>query len=141
MRCDEIMKRNVECVSPRDTVQAAAKRMRTENVGFLPVCDDTKKVLGTITDRDLTIRVLADARAATTPINDILTQEVIACRPEDNLRRAEELMSRHHKSRIMCIDASGRLVGVISLSDIALRESGMRASQTLRNVSQREARA
>jgi len=140
MQCEEIMKRAVECVSPQDTVRTAAKRMRDENVGFLPVCDAGKQVLGTVTDRDLTIRVLADGRATTTAINDVLTREVIACRPEDDLRKAEELMSKHHKSRMMCIDGSGRLVGVISLSDIAQR-SGTRASQTLRHVSEREARA
>jgi CBS domain-containing protein len=141
MRCDEIMKRDLACVSPHDTVQKAAKRMRDENVGFLPVCDADKKILGTITDRDLAIRVLADARAATTAVNDVLTREVVACRPEDDLRKAEELMSKHQKSRMMCVDGSGRLVGVISLSDIARRDSGRRASQTLRNVSEREARA
>lgn len=140
MRCEKIMKRDVECVSPQDTVQTAAKRMRDENVGFLPVCDAGEEVLGTVTDRDLAIRVLAEGQAATTLINDVLTREVIACHPEDDLRKAEELMSKHQKSRIMCIDASGRLVGVISLSDIAQQESGTRASQTLRNVSEREAR-
>ncbi|HZA49460.1 MAG TPA: CBS domain-containing protein, partial [Myxococcaceae bacterium] len=62
MRCEEIMKKDVECVSPQDTVQAAAKRMRDENIGFLPVCDQSKKVQGTVTDRDLAIRVLADGR-------------------------------------------------------------------------------
>lgn len=141
MRCEKIMKWDVECVPPEETVQKAAKRMRDENVGFLPVCDPSKKVLGTVTDRDLTIRVLADGRAATTPVNDVLTREVIACHPEDDLETAEELMARHHKSRIMCVDRSGRLVGVISLSDIAQHEDAAKASQTLRQVSEREARA
>lgn len=141
MRCDEIMKRDVECVSPQDTVQAAARRMRDENVGFLPVCDSSKKVLGTVTDRDLAIRILADARAATTPINDAMSREVIACRPEDDLRKAEELMSKNHKSRIMCLDNNGRIVGVISLSDIAQREDDGRAAETMRAVSEREVRA
>jgi CBS domain-containing protein len=141
MRCEQLMKRNVECVSPQDTVQTAAQRMRDENVGFLPVCDQSKKVLGTVTDRDLTIRVLADGRAATTTINDVLTRQIVACRPEDDLRTAEDLMARRHKSRMMCLDNQGRLVGVISLSDIAQRASGTRASRTLREVSEREARA
>lgn len=139
MRCDEIMKRNLECVTPTDTVQSAAKRMRETNVGFLPVCDQAKKVLGTITDRDLAIRVLADARATSTPVADVMTREVVACRPEDDLKKAQDLMARGHKSRVMCIDAAGKLVGVISLSDIAQREDG-NATQTLRKVSEREAR-
>jgi CBS-domain-containing membrane protein len=133
------MKKDVECVSPKDSVQSAARRMRDENVGFLPVCEPSKKVIGTVTDRDLAIRILADARAATTAISDAMTREVIACRPEDDLRKAQELMAKHHKSRIMCIDGSGKLVGVISLSDVAQHEDG--ASQTLRQVSEREVRA
>jgi CBS domain-containing protein len=141
MRTGEIMKRGVECVSPQDTVQGAARRMRDGNLGFLPVCDQSKKVIGTITDRDLTIRVLADGRAVTTPISEVVTREVVACSPEDDLREAQELMAKHHKSRIMCVDANGRLVGVISLSDIALRVDGAKAAQTLRQVSEREARA
>jgi CBS domain-containing protein len=139
MRCEEIMKRTVECVSPQDSVQVAARRMRDENVGFLPVCDPSRKVIGAVTDRDLAIRVLADGQPATTTIEKVLTREVIACRPEDDLRKAEELMAKHHKSRMICVDTAGRLVGVISLSDIAQREDGSQASQTLRKVSEREA--
>ena len=141
MRCEEIMKKDVESVSPQDTVQTAAKRMRDENIGFLPVCDQSKKVQGTITDRDLTIRVLGEARPATTPVKDVMTREVVAIRPQDDLRKAEELMSKNHKSRIMCVDDGGRLVGVISLSDIAQREDASRAAQTMRAVSERETRA
>jgi CBS domain-containing protein len=140
MRCEELMKRDVECVSPTSTAQAAAQRMREQRIGFLPVCDDSRKILGTVTDRDLAIRILADARAPTTPVGDVLTREVIACRPEDDLRKAQELMGRNQKSRIMCVDGDGRLVGVISLSDIAQKENGAKASQTLRRVSEREAR-
>ena len=141
MRCEHIMKRNVECVSPGDSVQTAAMRMRDQNIGFLPVCEKDMKVLGTITDRDLAIRILAEGRPAATSVHDVMTDEVIACRPEDELRRAEELMGRHHKSRIMCVDGNGVLAGVISLSDIAQQDKASRAAQTMRGVTEREARA
>jgi CBS domain-containing protein len=140
MRCLDIMKGDISCVTPQDTVQAAARLMRHDNVGFLPVCDVSNEVLGTITDRDLTIRILADARSATTPIADVMTAEVIACRPDDDLRKAEKLMSKHQKSRIMCIDTDGRLVGVISLSDIAQKDEAGPVAKTMREVSVREAR-
>lgn len=141
MRCEEIMKRDVRCVSPSESAQQAARRMREEGIGFLPVCDGSGKVLGVVTDRDLTIRVLAADHAPSTRIQEVLTPEVIACRPEDDLSRAEELMARHHKSRIICVDDDGRLVGVISLSDVAQCEDGARASKVLREVSEREVRA
>ena len=140
MRCEQIMKRDVECVFPQTTAQAAAQQMREQEIGFLPVCDSSRHVLGTVTDRDLALRVLADARMATTPVFDVLTQEVVTCSPEDDLREAERLMARTQKSRIMCVDGNGRLVGVISLSDIAQHEKGAKASQVLREVSAREAR-
>lgn len=141
MRCRDIMKRDIETVSPEATVQDAAQRMRDAAIGFLPVCDGSKKVVGTVTDRDLTIRVLADGREATTPISDVLTAGCVACGPDDDLGKAEDLMARNQKSRIMCVDSDGQLVGVISLSDIAQREKGGKAAKTLREVSQREARA
>ena len=69
-----------------------------------------------------------------------MTEEVVACSPQDDIREAERVMAENHKSRIMCNDDDGRLVGVISLSDIAQHEGGARASDTLRQVSEREAR-
>ena len=140
MRCEEIMKRDVDCVSPRDTVEDAAARMRDENIGFLPVCDQSRKVLGTLTDRDIVIRLVAAKKPASTFVEEILTKEVIACRPEDTVRDAEKAMAKNHKSRIMCVDDGGRLVGVISLSDIAQHDRAGRAADTLRGVSEREAK-
>jgi CBS-domain-containing membrane protein len=139
MQCKEIMKRDVECLTMQDDVRQAARKMRDENIGFLPVCDDGKKVVGTITDRDIVIRMVADNKPTNTAVKDVMTREIIACRPEDEIHQAQKLMGQHHKSRIMCIDNGGRLVGVISLSDIAQHEQRT-AGQTLREVTTREAR-
>jgi len=64
MRCEQIMKKNVECVTQNDNVQDAARKMRDQNVGFLPVCEDGKKVVGAITDRDIALRACAEDRPA-----------------------------------------------------------------------------
>lgn len=138
MLCEELMKRGVECLSPNETAQVAARRMRDTNIGFLPICDPTGKVLGTLTDRDIAVRLVADSRPLTTAVTDLMTRDVVACRPKDDIRRAEQLMSQHHKSRIVCLDDSGRLVGVISLSDIAQREDDAHAAETMRHVTERE---
>jgi CBS domain-containing protein len=134
------MKQDLECISPRDTVEDAAQRMRDENIGFLPVCDESRKVLGTLTDRDVAIRVVAARKPASTMVEDVMTREVIACEPKDDIRDAEQAMAEHHKSRIMCLDEQGRLVGIISLSDIVRHEGARRATSTLIEVSAREAR-
>ena len=91
------------------------------------------------TDRDLAIRLVAGALPAQSKIGEIMTREVISCTPKDDIRLAERLMARNHKSRIMCVE-DGRLVGVISLSDIAQKDGG-RAGQTLAEVTTREAHA
>lgn len=140
MRCEEIMKKEVECLSPKNTIEEAAVRMRDKNVGFLPICDPSKKVLGTLTDRDIVIRCIATRKPLNTPVEAVMTREVVACRPQDDIQRAEQLMAQYAKSRIMCIDESGKLIGVISLSDIAQFEDATRAVETLRQVSEREMR-
>jgi CBS domain-containing protein len=141
MLCSELMKSEPVCVLPDTTVQAAAQRMGDENIGFLPVCDNSGKVLGTLTDRDIAIRAMAKALPATTRVADVMTCEVVACRADEDIQQAEERMRRAQKSRIMCTDAQGRLVGVISLSDIARSEPDDRAAGTLRAVATREAPA
>src|SRR5262245_50513749 len=141
MRCDQIMKRTVEYVTAKDSIQVAARKMRDKNVGFLPVCEDGAKVLGTITDRDIAVRACADDRSASkTRVGDVMTRDIVSCRPSDEVSKAEELMSKHQKSRMLCIDDSGKLVGVISLSNIAQHEPEGGA-KTLRAVASREAHA
>jgi CBS domain-containing protein len=140
MLCQDLMKSSVKCVSPETTVEQAAGMMRDEGVGFLPVCDPDGHVLGTLTDRDITIRAVAYHESTDEPIERFMTPHVVACRPTDDLSYAEELMSQEKVSRIMCIGTDGTLEGVISLSDIAQLEDGARAIATLRNVSDREIR-
>ena len=137
MLCEDIMKTDVECVSPADTIEDAARRMRDENLGFLPVCDESRQVLGTITDRDIAIRAVAESLPSATPVEDVMTGEVVSCSPKDSIDTALQLMAENHKSRIMCLDEDDRLAGVISLSDIAQLVGD--ASETLRQVSDREA--
>ena len=141
MRCEEIMKKDVECNSPDDAVGNATKIMRDRNVGFLPVCDESKRVLGALTDRDVALRMVAADKPSSTPVREIMTRDCVTCRPEDDIETAQKLMAEHRKSRMICVDASGSVVGVLSLSDIAQHESGERASQTLREISKRESKA
>jgi CBS domain-containing protein len=139
MLCQDVMKRNVEFVAEHETVQAAAFKMMNANVGFLPVCDRRGRVRGTITDRDIAIRACAaDRRPSETTVGEVMTREVVACRPTDPLHEAERLMGERHKSRLIITDPKGYLRGVISLSDIAVSEENGQAAQTLREVASRE---
>jgi CBS domain-containing protein len=140
MLCREIMKTEVECVRKDESVQDAARKMRDRNVGFVPICDESGRVEGTLTDRDIAIRLVAAGLPASTSAQEVMTRDVVACSPEDDVKRALELMSKFKKSRILCTNDGGELVGVISLSDLAQR-LGKDATGALRDVSQREARA
>lgn len=134
MKCEEIMEKDVECVSPRDTAEDAAARMRDEDIGFLPVCDDSKKVLGTLTDRDIAVRLVAERKPGSEMVEEIMTKDLVSCRPGDDVEKAQEEMSRSQKSRIVCVDDGGRLAGVISLGDIARHQGKKEAGGTLRDV-------
>jgi CBS domain-containing protein len=138
MLCKQIMKRDIACVTNDDAIQTAAAKMRADNIGFLPVCDATGRVVGTLTDRDIALRIVADARPVSTSVDEVMTREVVACSPSDDVHRAEQLMGRHKKSRIICTDDDGRPVGVISLSDIAQHESSEQTARTMRRVTMRE---
>lgn len=142
MLCSDLMKLDVEHCLDTSLVTEAAIAMRDRNVGFLPICDDRRVVVGTLTDRDIVVRVLAAGlepdRAC---VADVMTHEVISCRPQDELAVAEDAMIRFQKSRIVCTDADRRIVGVISLSDIAKIDPHGHAGKIAAAVSMREAAA
>jgi CBS domain-containing protein len=141
MTIAEIMKEDVKCCTPDDTVQSAAEQMREEDVGFLPVCEDDGTVIGTITDRDLAIRFVADALPYDTPIRQVMTRELVYCSPQDVLQQAEQTMAERRKSRLMVLE-NDRLCGVVSFSDIAaLEPEASLIADTLREISRHEARA
>lgn len=139
MLCRDIMNK-VECCWLDDPVADVAGRMRARHVGFLPVCNHEGQVVGTITDRDLAVRVLADRLSLDTPVHAVMSKGPITCRPNDLLEDAEQLMERYFKWRIVVVDGHRRPVGVISLSDIADAELPTRAAKLLREISARDVR-
>jgi CBS domain-containing protein len=139
-RCAEFMKTNPQTVRVDDSLQLAAELMSMANVGFLPVCDSERRVIGTVTDRDIVIRGVAlGAGPEVGRVGDVMTRNVIACRPDDELADAEQFMSYYQVSRLVITDEQDVLLGVISLSDIVEREPAKRAVRTLRAVAAREA--
>ena len=140
MLCRDLMKGAVLCVKAQITVAEAAAIMRDEQIGFLPICDEARKVIGTLTDRDIAVRVVADSFSPEEPVGLFMTPNVVVCRSDDDLSIAQELMGEMQVSRIVCMSETGELDGVISLSDIAQVGDGTDATATLRSVSVREAR-
>lgn len=137
MRCEEMMTPEVEVVKEGDAVLVAADKMRKTNLGFLPVVDKDGRAIGTISDRDIAIRVVAEDLPSSTAVWAVMTRGVIACRTVDNVNYAAELMAQNGISRIICLDARERPVGILSLSDLAMWGEDQ-TGDTLRRVREKE---
>jgi CBS domain-containing protein len=137
MQVEDLMKRPAGCREGQ-TVRECAQVMMQENIGFTPICNAAGEPIGTITDRDLAIRVVAKGISADTKVEDVMTRDVVSCRVRSDLREAEQLMRDRRKSRLMVCDDDGKLAGVISLSDVAEVEDEATAGGIVRDVSSRE---
>jgi CBS domain-containing protein len=123
MKCRDVMIENPICCLPADNVGQAARVMRRERVGSIPVVTDelNKELIGVITDRDLAFKVVGESRdAIRTPVYEVMTRAVIACRDDDDLISALLAMEEHQIRRVPVVDYSGRIVGMISESDVAI---------------------
>jgi CBS domain-containing protein len=133
MRVQELMS-EARCCRESDEVIDCARLMRDDDIGFVPICDAGGKPVGAVTDRDLTIRVLAEGRSAEEQISGHMTRDVISCRPDDDAQAVARLMREHRKSRVMVCDEGGKLVGVVSLQDLAEEASEEEVGETLQEV-------
>ena len=105
------------------SVVEAALLMREADIGSLPITED-EKLVGMITDRDITTRVVAEAAdLATTSVGDVYSQNLISVQPDKELEEALQLMARHQVRRLPVVE-NGRLVGIVAQADIALSLSG-----------------
>ena len=140
MKCANIMNANLESLSENDTIQRAAEVMADAGVGFLPICDRHGRVIGVVTDRDVTVRAVAKKVApASTTAAMVMTSPAITCLATADVRDAEALMANERKSRLVITDAGGRLVGVLSLVDLIEKAPARQALQTVRAVFWRDA--
>jgi CBS domain-containing protein len=124
MKCSEVMTDNPVCCLPGDSVSQAARVMRREHVGPVPVISDeqTRELIGIVTDRDLAIKVVAESRDSNkTTVGEVMTNTIIACREDDDMSSAIAAMEEHQIRRIPVIDQGGRIVGIISQADVATR--------------------
>ena len=134
MHIRDVMTPNPRCVSPDDSIQSAAQIMRDEDTGAVPVCDNGRAV-GIVTDRDIVIRAIADGQPNRS-VRDIATRDVISVSPDMSTREAAELMAEHQVRRLPVVDGD-RLVGIVSLGDLAVKEAkDSRVGDTLEHISE-----
>jgi len=137
MLLKEVMTRNVECVDPDTTLEAAAQRMRDLDVGPLPVCDHDK-LAGMVTDRDIIVRGVAfGCDVQTTKVGDVMTKGVDFCYDDDDLEEAERIMQERQIRRLLVLNRDKRLVGIVSLCDLATKTPHERqVGETVGRISQ-----
>jgi len=132
----EVMTRKVETVRPEDTLATCADKMRRLDVGTMPVCDG-ERVLGMITDRDITVRATADGLDPNrTQVEQVMSAEVIWCFEDETVADATRKMSDRQIRRLLVMSRDKRLVGVVSLGDLALETDAERAGDVLQDISQ-----
>lgn len=135
MRISDVMTRDVQTVSPNADLREAARLMDELNVGSLPVCDGSRLV-GMITDRDITVRATAAGIApANCQVSQAMTDEVRYCREDNTVAEVAETMSNVQIRRLPVIDNDRNLIGIVSLGDLAVRDPAD-ASRTLQGVSE-----
>jgi CBS domain-containing protein len=136
MHIRDVMTPNPRTVTPDDSIQRAARIMRDEDTGAVPVVDNGRTV-GMLTDRDIVVRAVADGGSQLDrPVRDILTSAMVTATPEMSTREAAELMSEHQIRRLPVLEGE-RLVGIVSLGDIAVKEGkDSRSGDTLQSISE-----
>jgi CBS domain-containing protein len=120
MKIKDVMTRGVECVRPETTLQEAAARMKSLDVGPLPVCEGDRPI-GIVTDRDIVVRAIADGRdPRSTRVRDVMTQGVVTVSEDDDVKEAAGKMKQNQIRRVVVVDSAKRVLGIVSLGDIAV---------------------
>ena len=134
-RIAELMTENPHSVTPTASVVEAAKIMRDDDVGLIPVVEG-QRLIGTVTDRDITIRVVAEDRDQATSVGEIASTELVTVDPQQDLDEALRLMARHQVRRLPVVQEDGRLVGIVSQADVARHGDDGQTGQVVEQISQ-----
>ena len=131
----DAMTSNPTTIEPTTTAQEAARTMKSENVGSLPIVEGDKLV-GVITDRDLAIRIIAEGKGTDTPVADVASKDVVTIDPQQGLEEAARLMATNQIRRLPVVEEDGRLVGILAQADIAQAGHDTLTGETVQQISQ-----
>jgi CBS domain-containing protein len=131
----EAMTPNPTTVEPTTTAEEAARIIKSEDIGSLPIVEGDKLV-GVITDRDLAIRIIAEGRGIDTPVGEIASKDVVTVGPEQSLEEAARLMAEHQVRRLPVVEEDGRLVGILAQADVAQTGHDALTGETVQQISQ-----
>ena len=135
MKISEVMTRNVKTVTLDTTAQEAAGFMLSEDAGSMPVSEGDR-LIGMVTDRDIAVRGVAKGRGPETPVRELMTDQVICVREDDDVDDVASKMSETQVRRLPVVDENDRLCGIVSLGDLSRETNDESAHQALEGVSQ-----
>jgi len=135
MKVSEVMTRDVQLIEPTQTIREAAKLMAEMDAGIMPVREGDRLV-GMITDRDIAVRAVAEGKGPDTPIREVLTEDVKYCYEDDDTDDVARNMADIQVRRLPVLTRDKRLIGIISLGDMAVTDKSGRAGEAVAGISQ-----
>jgi CBS domain-containing protein len=135
MRVSEVMTRDIRLASPSQTIQQAARLMAEIDAGALPV-GDQDRLVGMITDRDIAVRAVGMGKGPQTEIREVMSSDVMYCFEDDDTESVARNMADQQLRRLPVVNREKRLVGILSLGDIAVTEGERPAGDALVGISQ-----
>ncbi|MHB0971700.1 MAG: CBS domain-containing protein [Thermoanaerobaculia bacterium] len=137
----DLMTRDPQCVTERESLREVARKMKSADVGSLPVVqsDGDKKIIGMVTDRDIVVRILADGRNPDDcTVRDAMTDHVVSVHENDSLDRVFQVMSENQIRRVPVVNQREEIVGIVAQADIATQtEQEHRVARTIEEISER----
>jgi CBS domain-containing protein len=134
MKVRDAMSRDVRVASPEESIRNAARLMVEIDVGALPV-GENDRLIGVITDRDIAVRAVAEGKAPTTKVREVMSREVLYCYDDQSLDEIARNMAEVQVRRLPVVDRDKRLVGIIALGDLARNEDAQTAGATVADIS------
>ena len=131
----EAMTANPTAITPDTTAQEAARLMKSEDVGALPIVEDGRLTC-VVTDRDLTIRGVAEGLVAETPVSELASKNVVTIDPQQSIEEAARLMAEHQVRRLPVVEEDGRLVGMRAQADVAQAGHDSLTGEVVQKISQ-----
>ena len=135
MRCEEIMSKDLVSLPMEASVWDAARKMAEKDIGFIPIIDKDGKAIGTVTDRDIVVQVVAESRPFDTPVREIAAKQLVTVDPQQPVDEAMRLMAEHQLRRLPVCDNDGQLVGIVAQADVARVASPERTGETVEQIS------
>ncbi len=131
----DLMSRDVKVISSDMTIGDAAKKMRDGDFGMMPVGEEDR-MIGTISDRDIAIRAVAEGKDGSTKVRDVMSEGIIWVYEDDSVEQVATMMSKHQVRRLPVVNRDKRLVGIVALGDVAVESSEIQpAAQALAEIS------